>query len=324
MPTPSRLISSGLPAIPADGPDITFTSPTIPVGYEDLRALVDLADTSELSSIRQTVLQILQIVDDPLSSADDLTNIISTDPPLSARLLRLANSAHFGLSRRIGSIHDAVVCIGFDAVKEVALTQKVCEIFAEDDEGFGYSRFALWQHSVAVALCARELCRQVGRGPRPETAYAAGLLHDIGILVIDQFLQFDFLVILRDASEENLDLMDVEEMVLGFSHADVGQALTQTWKFPKEFSRAIGLHHAPTQAQERDVPLSTVLCLADLLVYKTQTGFSDIRRPNPKLLAHCMRALQLTEANLKPVVARLQEDLRRIRQLGWYRGQSPS
>lgn len=313
------------PAPPSPNPGAGVRASTTPplggLGHEDLRALIEMADESELSSIRQTVLQIVQIVDDPHSCANDLTRIIATDPPLSARLLRLANSAHFGLVRRISSIHDAIICIGFDAVKEVALTQKVCEIFAQDDEGFGYSRFALWQHSVAVAICARQLARQMERGPRPETAYAAGLLHDIGIVVIDQFLQFDFLVILRDAAEENCDLMEVEEMVLGFSHTDVGMALTRSWQFPKEFCSAIGFHHAPLEAPERYRLLGAALGVSDLLVQGMELGFSDLRHRNPRLLGSCLQALGLTEAELAPVIADVQTELKRIQRLGWYRGQ---
>lgn len=321
MPTRSRAHAARLPVrAPVAPVELAIAPSPQGIGHEDLRTLVDLADESELSTIRQTVLRILQIVDDPLSCADDLTNVISTDPPLSARLLRLANSAHFGLARRVSSIHDAIICIGFDAVKEVALSQKVCEIFAQDDEGFGYSRFALWQHSVAVALCARALCRQMGRGPRPETAYAAGLLHDIGILVIDQFLQFDFLVVLRDAEEENVDLVGVEEMILGFSHADVGMALTQSWQFPKEFSRAIGHHHDPMAAQEHHLCLSVVLCACDLIVHDMGVGFSDMRRPNRSLLAACLKILKLERKALNTVMSQVQTELRRIQRLGWYRG----
>lgn len=288
---------------------------------EDLYRLVELATESDLATIRETLVQIVQVIEDPRSSATDLTGVISTDPPLSARLLRLANSAHFGLTRRISSIHDAVICIGFDSVKEIALTQKVCEIFAEEDESFSYSRFGLWQHSVSVALCARQICRHMVRGPRPETAYAAGLLHDIGILVIDQFLQFDFLVILRDAEEEDRDLRHVERLVLGFTHAEVGMALTRAWQFPKDFSVALGFHHRPQDALERHAPLCAVLCLAEALVLRLDEGFSDLRRVDREVMARCLKVLNLTEPALTPVLAQVQADLNRVRRLGWYRAQ---
>lgn len=291
-------------------------------GGRDLRILVELADDSQLSSIRQTVLHIVAVVDDPRSSARDLTNIIITDPTLSARLLRLANSAYYGLPRGVSSIHEAIICIGFEAVKELALTQKVCEIFAQDDEGFGYSRFALWRHSVAVALCARQLCRRMAAGPRPETAYAAGLLHDIGTLVIDQFLQFDFLVILRDAVEENNNQVNVEEMVLGFNHADVGMGLTRYWQFPEVLASAIGHHHSPTDAPELHGSLGAVLFVADDLIHGLRIGFSDTRHRDRLQFARCLRALRLTEDVLSSVVAEVQADLSRIQRLGWYRGLS--
>jgi putative nucleotidyltransferase with HDIG domain len=306
----------------ADLPSVAVV-PGVDTRHDDLRALIEMACESDLATIRETVLQIVQIVDDPRSSAGDLTNIIATDPPLSARLLRLANSASFGLTRRISSIHDAIICIGFEAVKEIALTQKVCEIFAEEDEGFGYSRFGLWQHSVAVAICARQLSRKMRRGPRPETAYAVGLLHDLGLLVVDQFLPFDFLVVLRSAMEEDCDLTQVEEMVLGFNHGDVGMALVREWQFPKELAYAIGHHHSPLDAPERYQPLCAVVYVAETLLQRLGPGFADLRRRNPALLASCLRQLGLKEDALVEVMTQVREALDDIRGLGWYRGQTP-
>jgi putative nucleotidyltransferase with HDIG domain len=286
---------------------------------QNMLMLVDMANNSELSSIRQTVTQIIHIIDDPLSSAKDLTNIIVTDPPLAAKLLRLANSAFYGYPKTISGIHEAIVCIGFDAVKELALNQKVCELFAQEDEGFGYSRFALWKHSVAVAICSK-LIYQRQFGVHSDAAYAAGLLHDLGIIVIDQFLQFDFLIILRDAVEENNNLQNVEEAVLQFTHADIGRALAESWKFPDELSIAIGNHHQPLDVEKRYAKVATTLFVADYLIQGLHVGFSDSPHRNRIMFRQCMKRLRLKEDILKIILKDVSRELTKMEDMGWYRG----
>ena len=127
---------------------------------ETLKLILDLVNKSDISSIKQIVSDILRVIRDEDSSAKDLKDIIERDPPLCARLLKLANSAHYGYAKTISDIQEAIVCIGFDAVKELALNQKVCELFKQENTRHGYSRWQLWQHSSAVAVTSKLIYRR--------------------------------------------------------------------------------------------------------------------------------------------------------------------
>jgi HD-like signal output (HDOD) protein len=146
-------------------------------------------------------------------------------------LLRIANSAYYGFRRKISRIQYAIVGVGFNAVKELAISQKVCELFQKDDHFEGYSRTALWEHSVAVALCNKLIYmrkfRQFG-----ENVYSVGLLHNIGIVIEDQFLQKEFKDVLVQSRKDKCNLPDAEKHILGFDHTEIGRALTDNWDFP--------------------------------------------------------------------------------------------
>ena len=118
-----------------------------------LNKLITMVNISDISSIKEVITQLISVINDPKTGAKDLKDIIEKDPSLSARLLRVANSAYYGFRRRISNVQEAIVGIGFIAVKELALNQKVCELFQKDFYFQEYSRAALWEHSVAVALC---------------------------------------------------------------------------------------------------------------------------------------------------------------------------
>ena len=211
---------------------------------EKLQNIIGMVNESDLSSIKSTVSELIRLINDPESSAKDLKRVIELDPPLSAKLLKLANSAFYGFPRTIWDIQEAVVCIGFDALKELALHQKVCQLFNQVDAFAGYSRALLWKHSVAVSLCGKLIFKK-SLGKSPGNIYVAGLLHDIGIIVEDQFLLGDFLSILVDAGNGKKNIHEVEKAVLAFDHSDVGRAIADDWKFPPELSAAIGHHHNP-------------------------------------------------------------------------------
>ena len=117
-----------------------------------LKHIVALVNESDISSIKNVVSGIIRIMNDPRSTAKDLKEIIQIDPPLTAKILRVANSAYYATRRRISELQQAIIWIGFDALKELAFSQKVCEIFDKDESIEGYSRTLLWKHGVAVAF----------------------------------------------------------------------------------------------------------------------------------------------------------------------------
>ena len=199
---------------------------------------------SEIASIKSVVTEILKIIRDEKSSAKDLKDIIERDPALCIRLIKLANSAYYGYPRTISDIQEAIVCTGFDAVKELALTQKVCELYQNSETFYNFSRELLWQHSLAVAICSKMIYRKEFMKPGDDI-YVAGLLHDIGIIVEEQFVNELFTEALKKAQEEKEDFLKVEKQILGVEHQEIGKAISINWQFPDEFVYAISHHHNP-------------------------------------------------------------------------------
>ncbi|HOP06904.1 MAG TPA: HDOD domain-containing protein [candidate division Zixibacteria bacterium] len=208
--------------------------------------------------------QIQKVINDPNSSAVQVAAVLAEDPAMSVKVLKLTNSAFYGLAREIESVKQAVQIVGMEAVKNLVLSASVLDMFKSDNIDQEYQE-SFWRHSLATAFCCRLLARRVkSRGiVDPDSAFSAGLLHDVGKLVISCFLPDEFLAI-QTARENNPDTADVqlEELVLGYSHAQVGGVLAAQWKLPHKLREAITCHHVP-QLSEDDSPIAYIVHLAN-------------------------------------------------------------
>ncbi|MCP4294865.1 MAG: HDOD domain-containing protein, partial [Proteobacteria bacterium] len=258
--------------------------------YEKVSKIIELVDKSKISSIQSVVSGIIDVINDPESSAKDLKDIIEIDPPLTARVIKVANSAYYCSPRKISEIQHAVIWIGFDVVKEIVLSQKVCEVFNKDETINGYSGSSLWKHSVAVALLGKMIYRREF-GERGENAYVAGLLHDIGIIVENQFLENDFREVLNKVKQEKKNLSAAEYEVLGYTHTDIGKTLTDHWGFPQELVVAMGNHHNPDKAPQEFSKFASTLYVADYLCQERGIGYSDAPFCDSGIFRSCLKRL---------------------------------
>ncbi len=285
-----------------------------------LQQLLDRVDASDISSIGSVVSGIINVINDPQSSAKDLKDIVEIDPPLSARVLRVANSAYYSPPKRVSEIQHAVILIGFDVLKELALSQKVLEAF---EQGFAvdtYSSGALWKHSVAVAMLNKMIYRREF-GERGENAYAAGLIHDLGIIVEQQFMPEAFRRVLRDLDEgRGGGLAAVERRILGFSHEDIGSALAAKWQFPEEFVIAVRHHHTPSDIPEASSRLACALCVADHACQARRIGFCDDMHPHdPGLMQRCQRRLNIEPHAVDLILDEVEQDIAKMENQGLLR-----
>jgi len=283
----------------------------------EIKKIIEITNYSDISSIKQTVTQIIETINNPASSARDLKNIIEIDPPLSAKLLKLANSALYGYPKTIGEIQEAIVCIGFDAVRELALSQKVCELFKKGDYFDGYSRSSLWKHSVAVAYCSKLIYRREFR-ERGENIYIAGLLHDIGIIILDQFKHKKFREILKKSRREKNNLVNVETEVLGFNHTDIGLDLGESWGFPEEIDTAIKTHHNPENVADEHARISSTIFVANCVIQSRAIGYSDAPYKNETLYQKCLMRLNVKEKAIDLIVKEVEKEISRLEQAEWF------
>ncbi len=279
--------------------------------------IIEIVNHSEISTIKQTVMQIVKTINDPDSGAKDLKDIIEKDPPLTARLLRLANSALYGYPKTIGGIQEAIVCIGFDAVRELALSQKVCELFQKELAIDGYTRLSLWRHSVAVALCSQLLYRREFT-ERGNNMYVAGLLHDIGIVIIDQFMHAEFREIMRHAREEQQNLTHCEETRIGFDHAMLGGAIAENWEFPDEIRTAIAAHHHPDTVADTYAKIASTLFVSNYAVQSNHIGYSDAQYGDQTAYQACLVRLGIQEKAVELIINEVEQEIRKMEKAGWF------
>ncbi len=224
------------------------------------------AKISEISTLPQIALRTLQLANDPKCTATDLANVIQSDPALAARVLRTVNSSSYGLRRSVTSLDHAVVLLGFREMRNLALTTHVASLFQETT-GYGcFSRRNLWVHMVSVAVVARHIAKICGT-VAPEDAYLAGLLHDVGIILLDQTLHRPFCQVL-DALEEDHVVADVENSILGFDHGALGQYALTTWGLPGAFADAAAHHHRPLACSSENRTLVSTVALANSMCHR--------------------------------------------------------
>jgi len=206
-----------------------------------------LKDHQELSSLPQTLAEVLTILRDEDSSANQLASVIKRDPALATKILRAANSPYYG-GREITNITQAVMTMGMRAVSSLALSTSVYDMTGKWELTVDRCRF--WRHSLEVALACRDLADLV-KYRYPEEAFVCGLLHDIGILVMEKSFPDKFQRIWRRVqSGENL--ADLEDEIWGTNHARVGQFLLEQWKIPSVICEAVGMHHSGMLTQTND------------------------------------------------------------------------
>lgn len=225
-----------------------------------------------LPSLPTVVLELLASVDQEDINLEDLAQKIAHDQAITARTLRLANSSFYGMERQVTSIQEAIAILGFRTVRSIATTAALLGAFERSAENrFDFDRF--WQHAIAAAVCARELAPYLAL--HPDHAYSAGLLHDIGRLVLATQFQNEYTATLDYQAKQNCPLLEAERAVLGIDHAQVGEALTQHWKFPLAMTLAVAEHHH-TSCQGV-APLSLAVMAANAMAHAlTLPGSTDI------------------------------------------------
>ncbi len=214
-------------------------------------------------------LQLLRLLDDEEITMRQIVNLLRVDPALLAEVLRVSNSALYGLSRRIDNVSHAVVVLGTEVVKRLALTVAVGKFTRNVAKTATLKR--CWNHSVAVALLSERLALQL-RKPR-DRGYTAGLLHDIGALALLTCYPSEYGNMLEDARDNDFDQLECERGMFEVDHSAAGEWLARHWNLPEELVRAIGLHHSDA-AIGNDIP-SIVRC-ADRLADALGFGMIDL------------------------------------------------
>lgn len=233
-----------------------------------------LGSVSRLRPLPTNVSRLLQALDDPRASVPIVSDLISLDQALTAYILRVANSAQLGYGSTCTSLTDAVMRLGFRQVKALVLSTTASGPMARRLNGYRLGSGELWQHSIAVAIRARWLS-QAFSYPAPEEAYVAGLLHDMGKLLLDQFVLTDYFRIHETMRRKQTMHWQVEMEMFGIDHAGVGGLMAAQWSFPTTLSEAIKCHHSPVLAETQQ-KLAAIVNLANAFAEKDDRQLPSI------------------------------------------------
>ncbi len=236
-----------------------------------------IREISHIATLPEITLKIIELVESPNSTAQDLNKVISNDPALCSRILKVVNSAFYGLPGQIGSINRAIVLLGLNAVKNIAIAASLAKLFRGGSLTPDLSAKDLWNHSISTATACKMIADHLKVGFADE-CFLAGLIHDIGVIVEIQYDRHRLIeVVGRVKPDTNgiptADWLEVEAEVFGATHQDFGQGLCEKWKFPKNFALVTGYHHRPLELAKELRTLVCIVHIADRIAAGVPGGF---------------------------------------------------
>lgn len=224
--------------------------------------------TGDIPSIPPVAQLVLDKISNENTSAQELNQVISKDQALMAKVLKLANSPLFGYSRKVSKLSDAILVMGFKNIKSLVMASALQDFFKK----FGLAEKLLWEHSLACASISKKIALSAKLAPMAEEAFLAGMLHDIGKVVLNLRTPDKMLGILQEVyANPGLTFSELEEKVYGFSHSEVGQLTARKWHFAPEIEEAIGSHHCPERAKVAQ-NLCHIVNLANAFCHKLEIG----------------------------------------------------
>jgi HD-like signal output (HDOD) protein len=229
-----------------------------------------------LPTLPTVVSKMIELVDNPRTSAASLARLISTDQSLTAKILKLANSAYYGFPREISTVNMAIVVMGFNAVRDMGLSLSVFDVFKEAAGGRSFDVTRFWEHSIGCGVASKVLARRYQQRFAGE-AFVAGLLHDIGKVVLNQYLHAEFQHIMQRAGQ-GMALDEAEMEAVGVGHGEIGGWLADKWRLPFVISESIRFHHAPWDAA-RNRAVVAIISLANYLCHLSKIGHSGRQTP---------------------------------------------
>ncbi|HNT35598.1 MAG TPA: HDOD domain-containing protein, partial [bacterium] len=239
-----------------------------------------IAGVEEIPTLPSVATRILTLTsEDSNANGSDLARLIQSDQALASKILKLANSPFYGCRENVSTLQRAISVLGFRMVRNAALSLSVFDLFKSSEKSLSasYEMFNLtdfWRHCAAVALASSLIAKRYGY-PQPDEAFMAGLLHDIGKVVLLAHAEEEFRMVLETVRETRGNMLDVEEDLIGIGHTQVGRLLTEKWVLPNSLVDAIWLHHQPVQVSVGSVPnLPTIVRLANSLCHLNHIGAS--------------------------------------------------
>lgn len=261
---------------------------------------------SKLQPIPQVALKILRLISDDRYDFKAIANEVRKDQVITAKTLQLCNSAMFAGRPRIDSIEDALIILGQDNLVKSILQVSISRYFAQSAMGYALCKGGLFHHSIGTARIAERLAEMTEKAI-PSVAYTAGLLHDIGMVVLDQYVAGSFPLFYRGMQSEGRSILTIEREIFGTDHPETGKRLSDKWSFPASLSEAIAFHHSPEQAVIAP-ELTHIVYLSELLMSRFHTGL-ELERSDTENFEKRLETIGLSSNNFIEIVDRIPSEV---------------
>ncbi|HAI10414.1 MAG TPA: hypothetical protein DCM28_01835 [Phycisphaerales bacterium] len=272
-----------------------------------------IAKITEVSTLPHIALKLIRICQNPNTDPRELCDVLSSDPVMTGKVMSCVNSSAYGLTHPVTSLHRAVCLLGYAQLRDLAMTASVASVFKHNETCGSYVRANLWRHMVAVAICSRMIAARCEL-PEFEEVYLAGLLHDIGIILIDQYEHTAFSNMMHDFPQHaGVNLALVEQGRLGYDHTMLGERVAMLWGLSEELGDTIRHHHQVTRYEGKSPRMIACVDLANLIC--TLRGWSSIGH---KLIAAnqwSLDQLKLTTLDVQIINDDLHAEVRLYREL---------
>jgi putative nucleotidyltransferase with HDIG domain len=258
-----------------------------------------IRDTKSLPTLPGVIAKLGSLAENDKVSVHEMARIVSSDQVLSAKILKLVNSAFYGFSGRVSTVSNALILLGVNVVKSLAISSSIFEIMEKNVVG-------LWEHSMGVALAANVMAKQL-KLPEPEETSTAALLHDIGKVIIKIKLQEDYGHLIANLENKGLMMVEAERELLETDHAEIGEWLGRTWLLPEKLIEPIACHHHVEKSVLHQTK-TAVVHVADVLIKASGFGFSGDNLV-PRIQPVAWKRLGLDETLLKAIIEETEEKL---------------
>ena len=231
-----------------------------------------LRDVKDLPPMPKVILKAQQMMEDPELDIKGIASLIETDQAIAVKVLRLANSAFYGLSGKVSSIHQAFVVLGYKTLMQILSIASFSTFLGKSLPGYGFDSEDLMRHSLAVALSSKIIAEKIDPNLANE-AHTAGLIHDIGKIILDTYISEMKERFSRFLENEQRTFLSAEKQIIGFDHAEIAFEICKKWNIPNAMTQAIRYHHCPSSSQKEKLPY--ILHLADYIAAKIGGGYDS-------------------------------------------------
>lgn len=279
---------------------------------EDVQAVLSQSEI-DLPILPLVVLKLLHITSDENASLDDLELLVETEPTILTKMLRIVNSAAFGLPQRVSNVRQAIQHVGFRAIRTLALEVSLFEQLVAPSRLYHFDRIHFWQHCLSVACMSKAIAEEVGH-PDPDEVYVAGLLHDIGKVILDVYGRIPYSEFLANLSPANGLLVDEETQIIGMSHDALGAYYCAEWELPESLVLAIRLHHerfAHLGLLPEHALLVAIVSLSNLIAWTQGIGSVNVLR-HPILQPEVGALIDMDQISLKSLLGRMDREVKGI------------